>query len=82
MAAKKRTKHKAEHMNATKIGADVGIGMMALGALGRITGKGTPRRDPMGAYLNEGFGSLIVFGAALTFVSVAFMGEDQGVSPQ
>jgi len=59
-------------MKLAKIGTDVGIGLMALGALGRITGKKTPKSDPMGAYLDHVAGSLMVAGAALALVSVAF----------
>ena len=47
---------------AAKIGAGVGLGMMALGALTRVFGS---KRD------SEGGGSLIVFGAVLMFASSA-----------
>jgi hypothetical protein len=58
-------------MKLAKIGTGLGFGMIALGAVGRITGGAAPKKDPMGAYIDEVSGSLIVFGAALTFASFA-----------
>jgi hypothetical protein len=55
----------------TSLGTYVGLGMMALGALSRIAASGSPKADPMGSHLDEGGGSLIVFGAAIVLGSAA-----------
>jgi hypothetical protein len=57
-------------MQLTKIGAGVGLGMMAVGLVGSYVVKGRSRTGHA-LDANEGGGSLIVFGAAITFISKA-----------
>jgi len=58
-------------MKLAKLGQGLGFGMMGLGCLGIATVKASPAQDPMGSAINETSGSLIVFGAAIAFVSIA-----------
>jgi hypothetical protein len=61
-------------MNLAKAGTYAGLGMMTLGAVGRITGRlpgAAPKEDPMGKYIDEASGSLIVFGFAIGMISIA-----------
>lgn len=67
-------------MDLAKWGTGLGIGMMGLGAFGKLTGRNVPKEDPMNAYIHEVSGSLIVFGAAITFLSSCSAKREKGQS--
>ena len=58
-------------MKIAKTGVSVGVAMMAFGAASRVFAKSGPKSDPHVALMDEGGGSFIVFGAAVTVLSLA-----------